>query len=226
MKRSEINRAIRTAAAYAAKSGFRLPPFARWSPEEWSEKGREYDEIRRVRLGWDVTDFGKGRFEREGLTLFTIRNGDPGDGESKPYCEKMLFSLEGQVTPTHFHWKKTEDIINRGGGRLVIRLVMADRMDESRSSERVKAVVDGRLQLFDPGEEVVLSPGESITLTPYLYHSFRPEEGSGPVLIGEVSSVNDDERDNRFLEDLPRFPEIDEDEPPERLLCFEYPAPR
>jgi len=31
--------------------------------------------------------------------------------------------------------------------------------------------------------------------------------------VGEVSSVNDDTCDNRFLEELPRFPAIEEDEP-------------
>ena len=43
------------------------------------------------------------------------------------------------------------------------------------------------------------------------------------MLVGEVSSVNDDNADNRFLHTLPRFPSIDEDEPPLRLLCTEYP---
>ena len=35
---------------------------------------------------------------------------------------------------------------------------------------------------------------------------------------------NDDNTDNRFYEPLGRFPEIEEDEPPYRLLCTEYPA--
>jgi hypothetical protein len=44
------------------------------------------------------------------------------------------------------------------------------------------------------------------------------------VLVGEVSKVNDDERDNRFHDDaIGRFPEIEENEPPLHLLCTEYP---
>jgi D-lyxose ketol-isomerase len=39
-----------------------------------------------------------------------------------------------------------------------------------------------------------------------------------------VSTVNDDAHDNRFLEELPRFPGIEEDAAPVRLLCTEYPA--
>lgn len=66
-------------------------------------------------------------------------------------------------------------------------------------------------------------PGESITIPPYLYHDFHVEEGSGDVLLGEVSMCNDDEADNRFYEDMGRFPEIEEDEEPYRLLCGEYP---
>ncbi len=43
------------------------------------------------------------------------------------------------------------------------------------------------------------------------------------VLVDEVSSVNEDESDNRFLENA-RFPEIEEDEKPFYLLCNDYPV--
>jgi D-lyxose ketol-isomerase len=72
----------------------------------------------------------------------------------------------------------------------------------------------------EAGGTVILGPGESITLTPFLYHTFHAVDGHG--LIGEVSSVNDDDTDNFFLEPLPRYPEIVEDEAPLRLLCNEY----
>lgn len=38
------------------------------------------------------------------------------------------------------------------------------------------------------------------------------------MLVGEVSSINDDAGDNRFLNPIGRFPTIDEDEAPYRLL--------
>jgi len=49
------------------------------------------------------------------------------------------------------------------------------------------------------------------------------EEGTGAVLLGEVSQCNDDNTDNRFNPPVGRFPTIEEDEPPYRLLCNEYP---
>ena len=61
-------------------------------------------------------------------------------------------------------------------------------------------------------------------IQPYLYHDFHVEEGTGAVLLGEVSMCNDDENDNRFYEPIGRFPTIEEDEPAYRLLCNEYPA--
>jgi len=49
------------------------------------------------------------------------------------------------------------------------------------------------------------------------------EKRSGDVLIGEVSMCNDDVNDNFFLEPIGRFPKVEEDEKPYRLLCSEYP---
>jgi len=67
---------------------------------------------------------------------------------------------------------------------------------------------------------VVLQPGEGITITPRLYHSFWAEEKA--VLAGEVSTVNADLNDNRFLDPVGRFSVIDEDKPPRYLLVTDY----
>jgi D-lyxose ketol-isomerase len=67
-----------------------------------------------------------------------------------------------------------------------------------------------------------LLPGMSITLPPLLYHEFWAEAGTGPSIVGEVSSVNDDETDNVFVAKVGRFPSIDEDVPPTHKLCTEY----
>ena len=42
------------------------------------------------------------------------------------------------------------------------------------------------------------------------------------MLIGEVSCVNDDHNDNVFHEPQLRFPDIEEDEEPYRLLVCDY----
>ena len=115
MKRSEINRYVREALVFLAEHRFALPEWATWTPAMWADCGDACREIRDNALGWDVTDFGKGDFAREGLTLFTLRNGNP-PHDRKPYCEKIMVVREGQATPMHFHWHKMEDIINRGGG--------------------------------------------------------------------------------------------------------------
>lgn len=121
MKRSEINQSIREALDFLAEHRFLLPEWATWTPRMWGTHGETCREIRDNALGWDVTDFGKGNFAQEGLTLFTIRNGNPAR-DRKTYCEKIMFVREGQTTPIHFHWHKMEDIINRGGGDLCMKL--------------------------------------------------------------------------------------------------------
>ena len=76
MKRSEINKIIKDAIAFLDEHKFLLPPFAYFTPEEWKEKNHEYDEIRNNVLGWDITDFGSGDFDKIGFSLITIRNGN------------------------------------------------------------------------------------------------------------------------------------------------------
>ncbi len=227
MKRSEINRFIEEALDLFSRTGFRLPPFAFWSPEIWREIGPEADEIRENALGWDVTDFGLGNFAGTGLLLFTIRNGNYAKKVRYPkgYAEKVMVVKEEQVTPMHFHWQKREDIINRGGGNLVIEMYVADR-HEGLSGEDYTVSVDGVCRSLGAGARVILTPGESICLEPFLYHTFYGEAGKGPVVVGEVSDVNDDEQDNRFLRPIGRFPAIIEDELPLYFLCNQYPPAR
>ena len=224
MKRSEINRRIRDAEEFFAACRFLLPPFAFWSPREWAARAGEAEEVKRCGLGWDLTDFGSGDFDAKGLLLFTLRNGAAGGREyPKPYAEKIMIVGEDQLTPLHFHWRKMEDIINRGGGSLVLTLYTADEREGLGAGE-VTVRCDGVPRRVDAGGEVVLAPGESITLPQRLYHSFRGEAGKGRVLAGEVSMVNDDAEDNRFHEPCGRFPAIEEDEEPYRLLVGDYAA--
>ncbi|MCP4176244.1 MAG: D-lyxose/D-mannose family sugar isomerase [bacterium] len=224
MKRSEINNAIKKAIKLFNEINFKLPPYAYWTPNEWSLKGMEVDEIKENMLGWNVTDFCNGDFSRCGLMDFTIRNGNYNKPEkyAKRYAEKIMMTGEEQVTPMHFHWKKCEDIINRGGGNLVIELYKSTD-DERLSRDEFSVKIDGVEKHCKPGETVILTPGESICLEPYIYHTFYGEKGKGIVAVGEVSDVNDDKTDNRFLNPIGRFAEIEEDEKPIYLLCNEYP---
>ena len=100
MKRSEINLRIREGIAFFDRMGFKLPPFAFLTREDWRKEAAGAAEIFDLQLGWDVTAFGGPDFLRTGLLLFTLRNGRAGDGRYlKPYADKIMMVRENQVTP-------------------------------------------------------------------------------------------------------------------------------
>lgn len=214
---------MKDAVEFMKDMNFLLPPFAYWNAKDWQTKDDEYNELRDNLLGWDITDFGSGNFFEVGLLMFTIRNGNFYDKKyEKPYAEKILIVEEGQITPYHFHYKKMEDIINRGGGNLIVKLYNSTK-DQQKADTPVQVSMDGRNSFVPAGTEIVVKPGESITLLPGVYHSFWGEVGTGKILVGEVSKVNDDRVDNRFFETVGRFPAIEEDEEPLYILSMDYP---
>lgn len=220
MKRSEINAIMTEAKQFLDTMNFKLPPWAFWPPEKWKGQYGRCSEIIDNMLGWDITDFGHGDYLHRGLFLFTLRNGNI-KKDKKPYAEKVLISEEEQETPFHFHWHKMEDIINRGGGNLVLEIYSADEHDHFSDTPTVVSI-DGIKREVAPGEKVVLTPGESICLEQRVYHRFYGEKGKGTVLVGEVSMTNDDNTDNRFHEEMGRFPQVEEDEAPLHLLVSDY----
>ncbi len=220
MKRSEVNAIIQHSVDFFNMHHFRLPGWAYWPPESWRGKASVCGEIAENRLGWDITDFGSENFLKRGLVLFTIRNGSHLK-QDKVYCEKIMIAEEDQETPLHFHWKKTEDIINRAGGNLVMELFQGSE-EGDLLPDKVEVSVDGVISKVQPGEKLILEPGQSVCLKPYVYHRFYGEPGHGRVLIGEVSTVNDDASDNRFYEEIGRFPDIEEDVEPLHLLVSDY----
>ncbi len=228
MKRSEINAALREMEQMIQEYRCFLPDFCHFTPADWQTKGHEYDEVRDNLLGWDITDYGLGKFDEVGFSLITIRNGNlkMKDTYPKPYAEKLLYLKEGQYSPMHFHWSKMEDIINRGGGTVLIRVYNSLPDEELDRESPVTVHIDGHAMTVPAGTQVPLHPGQSITIYPYLYHDFEVEPGTGAVLLGEVSQVNDDANDNRFNPPVGRFPAVEEDEEPYRLLCTEYPKAR
>lgn len=224
MKRSTINKLIHQSIELLNKNQFYLPKFAYWTLDEWRSKGKEIEGIIERQLGWDITDYGHGDFSEVGLIHFTIRNGRVQDLDQggKPYCEKIMIMHEGQEIPMHHHRQKMEDIINRGGGILLIQLYNATD-DDKLGNDFITISLDGIEKTLKPGSIIELNPGESATLKPNHYHKFWGKEGSGQYfLIGEVSTVNDDYVDNVFLHKIERFSEIEEDEEPKYLLYDDY----
>jgi len=233
MNRSEINNLIKSALKFFDEFKWKLPPFAYYTLNDWKKIAsnqvlkQQHSEIIQKKLGWDLTDFGSGNFEKIGLLLFTIRNGEM--DTIRTYAEKIMIQKNGQSTPLHYHWKKCEDIINRGGGDLVIKVYKADPRDNYSkdgewqsgilSDSKLELLISGKKISLDAGIEIILKPGEDIVIPPRIYHSFLAEKD---VFIGEISMVNDDTKDNRFYENIPRFSKIENDTQPEFLLVSDY----
>lgn len=180
MKRSQINKAILASTSFFENNGWALPP----NPK------------------WDVTDFGLGDFKKSGLVLVNL-------AEEPEYCEKLMYATKNQITPSHTHKKKKEDIICRKG-KLAIHVWIGHSKDASEEPFHLN--VNGDSTTFNSGDIVKLRSGERVTLIPGIYHEFYPL--SEQCIIGEVSTANDDVNDNFFVnEQVGRFSEIDEDEP-------------
>ncbi len=226
MKRSEVNQIIQDSLDFVEKQHkFMLPPFAHWTLKDWQTKGEECREIFGQQLGWDITDFGSGDYRKIGLGIITIRNGvfeDAKKGIGKSYAEKILLVGEEQITPTHFHHYKMEDIINRGGGDLVIQLWNSTPDEQLDETTPIVVSMDGVRVTVKAGGTLTLKPGDSVTLPTRLYHKFWGKKGTGRLLVGEVSRVNDDYVDNRFYEKVGRFATIEEDVEPLHLLYDDY----
>lgn len=218
MKRSEINRLLENAKSLLEENRFKLPGFAYWTPDEW--KKADTETINKTMLGWDVTDFGSGDYRKMGAVLFTIRNGEQkNNGLGTPYAEKIIIVPDGGRLPLHFHYTKAEDIINRGG-TLWMKLYNAKEDNTIDYKSDVVVYCDGFKRTFKAGEEIEIKTGDSMTLTPRIYHMFGAKDGD--LVAGEVSSINDDNVDNHFAEQVSRFAEIEEDEPAIHPLCNEY----
>lgn len=217
MKRSEINKQLQESIKFFKKMNFSIPPWGFWSVDDWKENIHRVSDIVRYSLGWDITDFGSNDFEKIGLINFNLRNGLPTEKE-KTYCEKIIIVKTNQLTPWHTHKLKIEDIINRGGGNLIIEL--QNSTDFKANNEDIVVSIDGIKKTVPAKGRVVLKPGESICLKPGIYHQFYGEKET--VLVGEVSTVNDDISDNVFIGGNPRFPEVDEDTSPLHLLVIDY----
>ena len=222
MKRSEINSALLWAKELLKKNNIRLPEYAYWDMEAWKANADQLDTVRKVMLGWDISDFGSGDFATVGAVLYTVRNGDMNNPDiGVPYCEKYIIMQEGQHLPEHYHVFKTEDIINRAGGVLAVYLWNTDEAGNQLDTD-VVVPMDGIERTFKAGEEILVYPGSSISLKPHMAHIFGPKVGEGALICGEVSKVNDDNTDNYFLDPTSRFADIDEDEAPLHPLCNEY----
>ena len=212
MKRSTVNAAMRHATATFARFATVPPPWATRSPAEWTAHPEQARFCAEHGMGWIISDFGSGDFARRGIILLVTRNGILGRPGERVYAEKLIVMRDGQEAPFHYHRTKIEDMVVRGGGALGIDLVDVDRAGQPIKAP-VRVLVDGAARTVAARAPVVLQPGESLTLPPLQAHRFYAVPGSGDVLAGEISEINDDLTDNYFLEPFSAAP-MEEDEPP------------
>ena len=229
MKRSEIDKILRRNISLISKMGISLPPQAYWDLKTWSQNRSSAEEMRRRGIGWDLTDWGSGDFRKIGLLLYTLSNGLIDSISKKaidqPYAQKLLIAGKGQITPTHHHWSKMEDIIVLSGRGLKVKLNnVKPQRDELDLQNDVKIIRNNTWAIYPAGTIITLAPGERIRVEQNHYHKFWGHRGI--VLVEEVSTVNNDKEDNCFLpqDHVSRFPDIEEDKEPEHLLCIELPG--
>ena len=73
MKRSEINAIIKEAINFFEEYKIAFPDFVNWTVDDWKANYHVAQEIRDNMLGWDITDYGSGDFDKYGFSLITIR---------------------------------------------------------------------------------------------------------------------------------------------------------
>lgn len=225
MKRSQINNAVEFAMTVLEENSLRLPEFAYWTVDDWVRNKKNIENLSEINLGWDVTDFGSEDFAHTGAVLFTIRNGCLGNPDfGTPYAEKVIILDQNteQALPLHFHKMKTEDIINRSNGCLMMQLFLSNEDGTVNTADSFLVRFDGIERQVAPGEIFEIKKGSSVTLTPWLFHRFWAKKNEGNLVVGEVSSINDDTKDNFFSENCDRFSKIVEDEQSRYILCNEY----
>ena len=212
MKRSEINRSIQEAKILLEEYKWSLPKWAYWSKSNYESNPKLSEYLRNHQMGWDVTDFGKNNFQKEGAVLFCIRNGNKKSKKSTTYCEKLLLLMPNQKIPFHFHKRKTEDIINKCNGVLELGLY-ASNNQFYKKKESFILNIDSKPTRIKPNTKIFLKPGQSITIKPYFCHYLKSSnKNKKNLIVGEVSSLNDDCCDNYFPDKNLRFSKIEEDE--------------
>ena len=212
MLRSEINQIIKNSKSYFNKNNFYLPPWSSWTLNDWKKNINFAKIAYESQIGWDVTDFGKNNFQKEGAVLFCIRNGNKKSKKSTTYCEKLLLLMPNQKIPFHFHKRKTEDIINKCNGVLELGLY-ASNNQFYKKKESVILNIDSKPTKIKPNTKIFLQPGQSITIKPYFCHYLKSSnKNKKNLIVGEVSSLNDDCCDNYFPDKNLRFSKVEEDE--------------
>ena len=103
MKRSTVNEILKDGDAFIRSFGNIMPPFAYWTPAELKTRVAEDSPmIRDHALGWDITDYGQGKYDDMGLFLF-----------GSQHHQTVLCVVPGELCRGYrFHEERSDD---RGG---------------------------------------------------------------------------------------------------------------
>lgn len=133
----------------------------------------------------EMTDFGLGNLEQEGLQLVVYEN-------NERYCAKELILLPNQVCSEHKHPPRKNDI----GKMETLRCrygevwLYVEGENIKKPNRFLNNVQD---KWFTAGKEIHLLPGEQYTIKPDSFHWFVA--GKDGAVISEFSSSSDDSSD-------------------------------
>jgi D-lyxose ketol-isomerase len=137
------------------------------------------------RAAIEVTDFGLGDFDRQGLVLLTYVNTDR-------YCAKELLLLPNQTCPQHRHPPVDGD----PGKQETFRCRRGEvylHVEGAPTQAPVAQPPAGSQDYYGVGHEIRLLPGEQHTIAPNTWHWFQA--GPEGALVSEFSSTSRDELD-------------------------------
>ena len=181
MKQSQRKRCQQRAAGMLEQAGLALTP-------------AEREQI-------EVTDFGLGEVERQGLQIVVYANTDR-------YCAKELVLFPGQTCPEHLH-----PPVGRDPGKMETFRCRQGRVwlcVEGPPVSPLRAVPPaGSEPHYQVRHEIELNPGDQYTIPPGVRHWFQA--GPQGAIVSEFSSTSRDEAD-RFTDPRIRsLPEVTED---------------
>lgn len=112
-----------------------------------------------------------------------------------------------------------EDIINRGGGKMVMELLNQRNDGRVEEEKEVNVEKDGRIVKKKEGENMKIKKGERVKIMKGNWKDLWGE--GGDVMIGEVQNVNEDMKENILREKIGRLQDIEEKEKKLNMIVYD-----
>jgi D-lyxose ketol-isomerase len=150
-----------------------------WAFETFRKAGVPIRDDERDKI--EIADFGLGRFDEQGMHLFTMV-------ATERYAAKALALAPLQTEPEHWHPPVGDD----PGKQETVRLLWGTLYFYLPGKDTLKKgfVPRGRDAIFTCRHELVMKPGDQLTLKPGQKHWFQAA-GEGAVLYTFSSTARD-----------------------------------